>query len=185
MNNIIILDVETTQNSQTRNEEIIEIAAFKIDKDFSIIEKFHSFVKPTCNLTYITKLKTGLNDKILKDKPDINEVLPLVLKFIEDSKVIAHNANFDYKAIKNSCNINNYQLKNVEFIDSIPLIKKLFPGEKYGLNSLKLKFNIKNRSHRSMDDISSLREILILSNNLYLKEFRTSIMDELNKLKII
>jgi len=185
MNNIIILDVETTQNTQTRNEEIIEIAAFKINKNFEIIEEFHSFVRPTCNLTYITKLKTGLNDYMLKDKNNINDVLPLILNFIKNSKIIAHNANFDCKAIKNSCKINNYQLNNVEFIDSIPIMKKLFPGEKYNLNSLKLKFNIKRNNHRSMDDILSLREILILTNNIYLKKFGKNIIDDLDEFKVI
>jgi|SRR3989344_1861578 len=180
---LIILDLETTRNSLTNKEEIIEIACIKINEKFEILDKFHTLVKPSCQLSYITKIKTGINDKDLFDKQKINEIIPPLLGFIKDNRIIAHNAKFDYEILKKTFKKHNFFFKN-NFIDSLSLLKTIFPNEKCGLASLKEKFNIHKNHHRALDDVHSLKEVLFYSNKIYREKFSNSLLDNLDKFKV-
>ncbi|KKQ17854.1 MAG: polymerase III PolC-type protein [Berkelbacteria bacterium GW2011_GWA1_36_9] len=181
---LIILDLETTRNSAINEEEIIEIACIKISERFEVLDEFHTLVKPSCPLSYITKVKTGINERDLYNKPKINESLISLLEFIKEEIVIAHNAKFDYKVLKQNCKNHNFILNN-NFIDSLSLLRNIFPNEKCSLISLKDKFNINKSHHRALDDVYALKEILFLSNKYYVKKFGNSILDSLDEFKII
>lgn len=179
-----ILDLETTRNSAINEEEIIEIACIKISERFEVLDEFHTLIKPPCQLSYITKIKTGINERDLYNEPKINESLISLLEFIKEGIVIAHNAKFDYKVLKQNCKKHNFILNNT-FIDSLSLLKNIFPNEKCSLISLKDKFNINKDHHRALDDVYALKEILFFSNKYCVERFRNSILDNLDKFKII
>jgi len=180
---LIILDLETTRNSSTNEEEIVEIACIRINEEFETLDEFHTLVKPPCQLSYITKIKTGINDKDLYTKPRINDIFISLSDFIKDKTIIAHNARFDYKILKHNFKKHNFILKN-KFIDSLSLLKTIFPNEKCSLISLKEKFNINKNHHRALDDIHALKEILFYSNKYYIKKFSRPILKELDRFKV-
>jgi len=181
---LVILDLETTRNSSTNEEEIIEIACIKVNEKFEILGEFHILVKPSCPLSYITKTKTGINEADLYNKQKINEVIPSLLKFIKDKTIIAHNARFDYKILKHNFKKYNFILKN-RFIDSLSLLKTIFPNERCSLISLKEKFNINKDNHRALEDVCALKEVLFYSNKEYIKRFNNPILKELDKFKVV
>jgi len=55
---------------------------------------FVTFVKPTAVKRKSLEI-TGITEEMLKDAPDISEVLPELEKFIDGSIIVAHNADFD------------------------------------------------------------------------------------------
>lgn len=155
----IILDLETTYNSKTKREEIIEIFAIKIDEAFNKISEFYKTINPKIPLTFITKKVTGITDESLKDSPPIREVITEIYDFLGEHSIIAHNASFDSKVLKEHFKRHDLDLNNI-FIDSLRISKELTHLRQNSLSELKSYFNINLSSHRAKEDVFSLLEIL-------------------------
>lgn len=184
MPNFVIIDVETTQNPQTRKEEIIEFAGIEFDKDFSILKEFSSLINPGIPLSFITKKVTGIFDIHLTNQPCLSEVLPKIDFLIKDKTIIAHNASFDIKTLINAYSSCNLSLPSLQVVDSLRIAKRLLSEEKSSLSALKKKFNILIKGHRAKEDALSVYYILKQFSTLYGvkngKTFLESIQD-LNK----
>jgi len=99
MEQCVVLDLETTGFSLEKWAEIIEIAAIKVNlKEKCIMRKFHTYVKPSHAFSIPQKISelTGITWDKVENSPYVEEVLPLLAKFIGDLPVVAHNANFDW-----------------------------------------------------------------------------------------
>ena len=89
----VAFDLETTGLS-AQTDVIIEIGAV-IYRDGEIFDRFQSFVNPHQRLTQKIIDLTGITDDMLKDAPDIEDVLPKFLEFCGERPLAAHNADFD------------------------------------------------------------------------------------------
>ena len=98
----VVFDIETSGLSP-KDDKIIEIGAVKY-KNNTKVSEFNYLINPGIKLEKIITDVTGITDDMLKDKPNILQVLPLFLDFIEDYPVIGHNISFDIDFI-------NYNLK--------------------------------------------------------------------------
>ncbi|MFH0886830.1 MAG: exonuclease domain-containing protein [bacterium] len=147
-----IVDIETTGLEPTKHE-IIEIGAIKLLPTKGI-EKFQELISPIGDVPEEIEKFTGITRDMLIGKPSIVDVLPKFLEFIEDSILVAHNAEFDlsflkhytYKALNKE--INNHNLCTVR------LSRVLLPHlENHKLHTLASYFhiNVENR-HRAMGD---------------------------------
>lgn len=118
----VAIDVETTGLSPFANE-LIEISAIKYEKNKKI-DTYTTLIKPKEPIPYyITKI-TGISNQMVKDAPDVEEVMPKLREFIGDNPIIAHNANFDYQFIQN---YSGRAFSKNEVIDTVPIGRKLFP----------------------------------------------------------
>lgn len=99
----VVVDIETTGLSKHRHR-ITEISAIKV-KNNKIIDEFTTLINPKVSIpSFITKL-TGINNKMVKDAPFIEDVLPAFLKFLGNSVMVAHFATFDYNFLNHNCNV--------------------------------------------------------------------------------
>lgn len=94
--NFVVLDLETTGfQGPDKGGRIIEIGAIKVE-NFQIVDSFSTFVNPEIKISKkITEL-TGITDDMVKDSPNIWNVIHKLWDFIEGYTVIAHNAKFDW-----------------------------------------------------------------------------------------
>ncbi|NQT29230.1 MAG: hypothetical protein HQ596_01530 [Candidatus Saganbacteria bacterium] len=148
----VILDVETTGLYPTEHE-LTEIAGIKI-KGTEIINIFSSLIKPHHPIPQkITEL-TGIDDEMVRDFPPAEIILPKFVEFIEDSILIAHNAEFDLSFIKYHLKkLANQELNN-SIVCTVKIARYLLPGiENHKLHSVGKHFDlpIQNR-HRAMGD---------------------------------
>lgn len=91
----IVLDLETTGFSYEGGSKIIDIGAFGVSGN-NIVSRYEQLVNPGEPIPFhITKL-TSINDIMVKTKPDIVAVMPVLLKYVGDKTVIFHNSDFDY-----------------------------------------------------------------------------------------
>lgn len=118
----VAIDVETTGLSPFANE-LIEVSAIKY-KGSKKMDTFSTLIRPKLKIPYyITKI-TGITNDMVKNAPEVEEVMPELIRFIGESTLVAHNANFDYKFIQNYSN--NGFAKN-KVIDTVPIGRKLYP----------------------------------------------------------
>lgn len=95
LENFIVMDFETTGFSFLSGNRIIDIGAFEVNGN-NIVSKYEQLVNPQQLIPRdITKL-TGITDNMVKVKPTINQVLPILLEYVGDKKVVFHNSDFDY-----------------------------------------------------------------------------------------
>lgn len=98
-NIFVAIDVETTGLSPITNE-LIEVSAIKYDGNRKI-DTFTTLIKPKVRIPYYITNITGITNEMVKNSPHVEEIMPNLIKFIGSNKIVAHNANFDYKFIQN------------------------------------------------------------------------------------
>ncbi len=142
----VVFDVETTGLS-SYYDTIIELAAVKV-KGGEIIDTFESFVNPHQKLTDTIIELTGITDDMVKDAPELDQVLTDFRDFVGDAVLAAHNARFDMGFLNMGYKkIGQPQMKN-PVIDTLELARYLYPDLKnFRLNTLCKKFNIELVSH--------------------------------------
>ena len=132
-----IIDIETT-GGKFNFEKITEIAIFKIDTKGNVT-KFHQLINPKKKIQPFVEKLTGINNKMLIDKPIFREVANEINRFTKDSIFVAHNVNFDYRVLKKEFNNIGIEFKrNLRFncdkiITKLPIKKilTLWYFEKY------------------------------------------------------
>lgn len=122
-NNIFVaIDVETTGLSPVNNE-LIEISAIKY-KGNKKIDTFSTLVKPKTPIPYRITEITGITNDMVKNSPQIEDVMPNLVKFVGNNPIVAHNANFDYKFIQN---YSNGSFSKNKVIDTVQIGRRLYP----------------------------------------------------------
>ena len=149
-----VLDLETTGFS-FRTEKITEVGIMKI-KNGKVIDSFSTFVNPEKPIPYKVIEVTKITDDMVKDAPTIKEVFPKILDFIEDSVLVAHNADFDIGFLKHNATELGYKFEYT-YIDTLRLAKDLFPNyKKYKLGIIAENLGIKVEvAHRALDDVDT------------------------------
>jgi DNA polymerase-3 subunit epsilon len=79
---------------------VTEIAAYQIE-GLRITAEFTTLVNPQRTIpNFITKL-TGIDNKMVRDKPQCCDVLPELLDFMQDTVLVAHHSQFDRRFLEN------------------------------------------------------------------------------------
>ncbi|WP_298471198.1 PolC-type DNA polymerase III [uncultured Psychrobacillus sp.] len=157
----IVFDVETTGLSATY-DKIIELAAVKMQNG-NIIDKFERFANPHHALSATTIELTGITDDMVRNAPEIEDVIRDFHEFIGDGIIVAHNASFDmgflYEGYR-KCGIDHF---DHPVIDTLELARFLHPEMKtHKLGTLAKKFNIElTQAHRAIFDCEATGYLLL------------------------
>lgn len=154
----VVLDLETT-GLDPFYDEIIEVAVIKISNGKKISE-FATLVKPDNEIDdYITKL-TGITNEMVKNAPKIEKVLPDLMKYLGDSVIVAHNANFDINFLYDNCmDYLNHPFTN-NYIDTMRMSRRLFKNIRHRLIDLAKEFKISDvAAHRAMADCEVTQQV--------------------------
>ncbi len=164
---IIILDTETT-GLDHKTEKLIEIAAVKMVNGV-ITESFTSLVNPQKPIRHSSFLIHNISEEMVKDAPNIEEVLPRFLEFVGDHAYVAHNAIFDYSFINEPHKaIYGKRFLNTR-IDTFEMYRSVYPDDpSHGLSSLLRRFGFEdNVLHRALDDTMNLAKVYPRLRDLY------------------
>ncbi len=139
----IVFDTETTGFDPVKGDRITEIGCVEVIDYIPTGRVFHSYINPQREVPEeVTKI-TGLTTSFLSDKPLFCQIAEQFMEFIQDSKLIAHNASFDQKFINSELQISAFKaLEKERFKDTLYLARKRFPGAYNSLDALCKRFNI-------------------------------------------
>lgn len=93
-----VFDIETTGGNPDNNG-ITEICAFRVEKGV-ITDRFYSMVNPRVPIPPIVRRMTGINNRMVRDAPLIEEVMPALLDFIGNDILVSHNTIGDLKFLR-------------------------------------------------------------------------------------
>ncbi len=148
---LVIFDFETTGLDYER-DRIIEFAALRVRGGEIVGEHWSLCSSPVILSEQIQKL-TGITPEMIEGKPDFQEELPSFLSFIENSVLVAHNADFDIGFLKSACNRMGLDFE-WPCICTLKLARELLPDlERKNLDTLAEHYGLTFEArHRSIGD---------------------------------
>jgi len=157
-----IIDIETT-GGKFNEEGITEIAIHKFDGK-KVIDKFISLVNPEKEIQpFVVKL-TGINNKMLRTAPKFHEVAKRIVEITEDTVIVAHNAQFDYRILRTECRRLGYNFER-KTLCTVDLSKSLLPeAESYSLGKLvrSLGIPVTDRHRANGDALATIKLFKLL-----------------------
>lgn len=147
-----VIDIETT-GLDPGNDRIIEIGGI-LHANGRNISTFEVLINPGIPIKLDAARVNRINQSMLEGKPAIEEIIPDFLNFIENSVLVAHNAEFDFGFINKAlARTGRTHLQN-PVIDTIGMARSAFPGRtSYALQTLVRDLGIEiHDSHRALAD---------------------------------
>lgn len=148
----VVFDVETTGLSAVY-DTIIELAGVRIQQG-EIVDRFESFANPHHALSETTINLTGITDDMVRNAPEVGDVLKDFYDWMGDDILVAHNASFDIGFLNQGFErIGIEKVKN-PVIDTLELARFLLPQLKnHRLNTLCKHMDIElTQHHRAIYD---------------------------------
>ena len=177
----VVFDLETTGLEPALNE-IIEIGAVKI-KDMKIVSRFHSLIKPKKPISSFTTHITGITNEMLENEKTIEEVLPKFLSFIENTVLVAHNADFDYRFIREWVKKVYNEHFEQTYIDTLALSKSLLNLKGYSLDKVVEELQLGNFEHHRAHEDANVTALAFLKLLEMAKKKKVEKLSELERLK--
>ncbi len=160
----IVLDTETTGISVKDGHRIVEIGCIELEDLIPTKNKFHCYLNPERKVSEKALEIHGYTDEFLSDKKKFSEICDEFLKFIENKKLIIHNAEFDLAHLNNELTLcGKNKIKN-EIIDTLILGRDKFPGVSVSLDALCKRYRIDNSRrthHTALIDCDLLAKVYI------------------------
>jgi DNA polymerase-3 subunit epsilon len=161
----IVLDTETTGFEPAEGHRIVEIGAVELVNHMPTGRTFHQYINPLRPMPKEAFEVHGLGDDFLRDKPVFKAVGQALLDFIEDSRLVIHNAAFDMKFLNAELGWAGLPTLAVErALDTLLIARKRFPGSPASLDALCRRFGVDNSSrerHGALLDSEILAEVYL------------------------
>jgi DNA polymerase-3 subunit epsilon len=174
----IVLDTETTGFEPESGDRIVEIGALELFNHVPTGRTYHQYIFPERDMPDEAFGVHGIGPDLLsvprpaqpgevtlKDKPVFAKVGQAFLDFIEDSKLVIHNASFDMKFLNAELRwMGLPQIANDRAVDTLRIARQKFPGSPASLDALCRRFGIDNSSrtlHGALLDSEILAEVYL------------------------
>lgn len=149
----IVLDTETTGLEVDQGHRVIEIGCVELIDRQLTGRRYHRYLDPERAIDAGAESVHGIRAADLAGKPRFAQIAEEFLEFLGSADLVIHNAPFDLGFL-------NRELERVEngypllqegraVIDTLPLARALYPGQKNSLDALCKRHGIDN-SHREL-----------------------------------
>lgn len=161
----IVLDTETTGLDPTTGDRIVEIGAVELLNHMPTGAVYHQYINPERDMPAEAFAVHGLSTEFLADKPVFANIAKDFLDFIQDSRLVIHNAGFDMKFLNAELGMCNYpQIPMRQSLDTLAIARKKFAGAQNSLDALCRRFGIDNSNrtlHGALLDSEILAEVYL------------------------
>ena len=144
----IVFDTETTGLDPQSGDRMVEIGCIELVNRVPTGRTYHAYFNPQRPMPHAAEQVHGLSDAFLADKRCFHEHALELIDFLEDSPLVAHNAQFDFGFLNyefGCCGHPEVVLDRM--IDTLVLARRRHPGAKHSLDALCMRYGI-DRSHR-------------------------------------
>ena len=161
----IILDTETTGLLISEGHRIVEIGCIELDNLIPTHNKFHCYLNPERKVSEKALEVHGYTDEFLSTQKKFSEIVDEFLNFIENKRLVIHNAEFDLSHLNNELALlDKPKLNKENVIDTLSLARDKFPGSPISLDALCKRYrvdNSKRTQHTALIDCDLLAKVYI------------------------
>ena len=184
--NEVFLDTETTGLSFNEGHKIVEIACIETKDLIATGRVFHKIINPKRSMPDAAFKVHGFSEQFLNDKETFDEIAEEFLSFINNKKIIIHNASFDLGFLDGELiSLKKEKIDRKLVIDSLVVARNKFLGTSNSLDALCKRFNIdlsRRVKHNALLDCELLREVYI--NLLDVKEPKFNLANSISEQNI-
>lgn len=160
MDDYAVIDLETT-DYYVGMAEIVEISAIRV-RDNMVVEEFSTLVNPHCPIPERAMRINHITDEMVKDAPDLEEVIDSFIEFVGDDVVVGYNiASFDmcliYDVLKR---LRDRRFSN-NYIDVMHAAKRcLADMDNYKLETISRFYGLDTEGeHRALKDCYLVKDV--------------------------
>jgi len=161
----VILDTETTGLFVKDGHRIVEIGCIELEDLIPTKNRFHCYLNPERKVSEKALEVHGYTDEFLSTQKKFSEVVDEFLNFIENKRLVIHNAEFDLSHLNNELTlIDKKKLNRENTIDTLALARDKFPGSPISLDALCKRYRIDNSKrtqHTALIDCDLLAKVYI------------------------
>ena len=161
----VVLDTETTGLDIKDGHRIVEIGCLELDNFVITSKRFHCFINPERKVSEQAFKVHGYSDEFLSKQKKFSDVAEEFLKFIENKKLVIHNASFDLSHLNNELVLLGKKKINQDVVvDTLEMARKKFPGSQNSLDALCKRFRIDNskrEKHSALVDCELLSKVYV------------------------
>jgi DNA polymerase III subunit epsilon len=165
----IALDTETTGLEIDRGHRIIEIGCVELLNRRPTGRHFQCYLNPERDIEEGALAVHGLTRARLVQEPKFAEIASELLRFIEGSELIIHNAEFDVAFLEWEFSLLKAQapiaLRNLcQIVDTLALARERHPGQRNSLDALCRRYGIDNSDrqlHGALLDARLLADVYL------------------------
>ncbi len=183
----VILDTETTGLSVRDGHRIVEIGCIELENLIPTKNRFHCYLDPERKVSEKALEVHGYTDEFLSTQKKFVEIVDEFLGFIENKRLVIHNAEFDLSHLNNELALlGKEKLNNEIVVDTLALARDKFPGSPISPYALCKRYrvdNSKRTQHTALIDCDLLAKVYI--NLLDQKEPTLNFKNEDNEKIII
>ena len=160
----IVLDTETTGLSPKSGHRVVEIGCIELVNLVPTGESYHAYIDPERDMPAEAFNVHGLSEEFLHGHSTFDKIVDGFLDFVEGGRLVIHNAQFDLGFLNAELDrLGKPELAN-DFVDTVALARKKFPGAQANLDALCRRFGIDNSArekHGALLDAELLAEVYL------------------------
>jgi len=163
--NEVVLDTETTGLSVREGHRVVEIGCIELNNLVPTLNRFHCYLNPERKVSEKALEVHGYTDEFLSTQKKFIDIVDEFLNFIENKKLVIHNAVFDLTHLNNELILLGREKINSEnVVDTLILARDKFPGSPISLDALCKRYRIdssKRTQHTALIDCDLLSKVYI------------------------
>ena len=161
----VILDTETTGLFVRDGHRIVEIGCIELENLIPTKNRFHCYLNPEKKVSEKALEVHGYTDEFLSTQKKFVDIVDEFLDFIENKRLVIHNAEFDLSHLNNELALlGKKKLNNENVVDTLALARDKFPGSPISLDALCKRYrvdNSKRTQHTALIDCDLLFKVYI------------------------
>ncbi|MGB8842227.1 MAG: DNA polymerase III subunit epsilon [Aliidongia sp.] len=160
----IILDTETTGLDPADGHRIVEVACVEVINLLPTGQELHFYCNPERDMPEEAKAVHGLSSEFLNDKPLFLNHADRLTEFLQDARLVAHNAEFDMRFLQAEMKHCGRGRLGNEVVDTLQLARRKYPGAGASLDALCRRFGIDlsaRSKHGAMIDTRLLAKVYL------------------------
>ncbi len=159
----IVLDTETTGLDPVNGHRLVEIAGVELINFIPTGRHYHTYVNPARDMPEDAFRVHGLSGEFLARHRLFEVIADEFLGFVEDAKLVIHNAEFDMRFLNHELARASRPVIGMEgVIDTLALARRKYPGMSNSLDALCQRYRIDNSKrvkHGALVDAEILAEV--------------------------
>ncbi len=161
----VVLDTETTGLDPASGDRVVEIGCVELVNYIPTGRNWHHYFNPAREMPTAAFEVHGLSSEFLAGKPVFAELAEDFIAFIEDAKLVIHNATFDVGFLNAELErIGESSISMDQVIDTLALARRKHPGASNSLDALCRRYRVDSSArtkHGALLDSELLAEVYV------------------------